>query len=265
MSAVEASPTRVVSVRVGCWNLRSGWSLDRASFWPLRRRRVAGVLATLDADLYGFQEVFGFQRRWLLRHGLGGDRWRDRGDGRNRRRRGEGVPVVWRSDRVGLRKARTVWFGPSPTRPGSIGTGAGAPRVATVAEMRIEGVAFVIVNAHFDNLTAGARREAAEQIVALVAERPDLPHLVMGDLNATLDDQELSPFLEAGLVPALAADAGPTATAFETEEGRAIDHLLVTPHWKVLRAAVRRDAGRASDHYPLVAELELTAPERRSR
>jgi endonuclease/exonuclease/phosphatase family metal-dependent hydrolase len=217
---------------------------------------VAEVLERVGADLWGFQEVFGFQRRWLLGHGLAGGPWAHHGEGRSRCRRGEAVPVVWDRDRFGLVGARTVWFGPTPQLPGSRGTDAGSPRIATVAELWANRP-LVVVNAHLDSSSPVARAEAAVQLVELVAERPRVPHLVMGDLNATLDDPELRPLVDAGLVPALPADAGSTATAFEQEVGRALDHVLLTPGFVVHRAEVRRDAGTASDHYPVVVELEV--------
>jgi hypothetical protein len=217
------------------------------------------VLHELDADLWGFQEVFGFQRRWVLDHGLPGGPWAHHGDGRNRRRRGEAVPVVWRRDRFGLVGGATRWFGSEPERPGTVGAGAGSPRIVSVVELWCGSGPVVVANAHLDSASGEARAEAARQLVDLVATRPDVPHVVMGDLNATLDDPELAPLTASGLVPALPPDAGPTATAFETEEGRALDHVLLTPGWTVLGAEVRRDAGTASDHYPLLVELEPPA------
>ena len=100
--------------------------------------------------------------------------------------------------------------------------------------------------------------KAAEQIASWAADRADdLPLVVAGDLNATLDDAELAPLLAAGLRSVLPDDAGPTATAFETEDGRRLDHVLVSHHWEVGSAEVAHRAGTASDHYPVVAELRL--------
>ena len=54
---------------------------------------------------------------------------------------------------------------------------------------------------------------------------------------------------------ALPAEAPPTATAFETETGRRLDHLLVSSHWTVRSAVVWTKPAPASDHYPVVASL----------
>ncbi len=250
-------PEGAERLRLASWNVRSGWALDRASFWPLRRSRVAEVLARIDADLWGLQEVFWFQRRWLLRHGLPAGRWAHAGDGRGRCRRGEAVPIVWRRERLQAHGHATRWFGPTPDRPGSRGRQAGAPRVATWVDLAWAGRRVVVVNAHLDDRSAEARHEAAVQVADAVGRAAEMPHVVMGDFNATLDDDELQPLLAAGLRSALPAAAGPTATAFEREEGRRLDHVLVSSHWAVVSAEVATGAGRASDHYPVVADLEL--------
>ncbi len=167
--------------------------------------------------------------------------------------------MVWREDRLRAGRATTLWFGPTPHSPGSVAPGAGSARVMTAVELTLgDGRRARMVNTHLDSHSAQARREAATQLVRWIGELPDeLPLVVTGDLNATLDDAEVAPLLEWGLSSALPPSAGPTATAFEREPGRRLDHVLVSPHWQVLRAEVVSGAGTASDHYPVVADLRL--------
>jgi endonuclease/exonuclease/phosphatase family metal-dependent hydrolase len=246
------------ALRIATWNLRSGLSVDRRSWWPARRARVAGVLGAVDADLWGFQEVFGFQRRWLARRGLPGEGWELAGEGRNRWRRGEAVPVACRSGRLRIVHQETCWFGPTPLRPGSVDPAAGSARVMTCVQALTVGARRIhVVNTHLDDASHEARRRAAKQVCGWLAGEPDLPVVVIGDLNATADDPELAPLFAAGLTSVLSAGAPPTATAFETEVGRRLDHLLVSHHWSVRSASVWTAAGAASDHYPVVADLEL--------
>ena len=250
-------------LRVASWNLRSGLSIDRRSLWWARRRRVARVLAEVDADVWAFQEVFGFQRSWLVRHGLPGGPWGQAGDGRNRFRSGEAVPVAWDASAARLRSARTCWLGPRPDRPGSVAPGAGSARIATQVELELAGGRAVwVVNTHLDAHSDAARHAGAAQIVAWIGDLStgavgNVPLVVTGDMNATLDDAELAPLLDAGLVSALPSSAGPTATAFGTEPGRRLDHVLVSAAWEVVAAEVVTGAGTASDHYPVVADLRL--------
>jgi len=245
-------------VRIATWNIRSGWSVDWRSLWWRRRARVGAALTALDADVVALQEVFAFQRRWLVRHAHPAGRWAGAGDGRGSAGRGEAVPVAWRRDRLTMVRHTTRWFGDEPERSGSRAHATGAPRIATWVELDdTDGHRFRVVNTHFDSRSADARLGAAEQLAHELATAEDLPTVMIGDFNATLDDPELAPLLGRGLRSVLPAGAGPTATSFEREEGRRIDHVLISHHWAVTSAEVVTAAGTASDHYPVVAELEL--------
>jgi endonuclease/exonuclease/phosphatase family metal-dependent hydrolase len=247
-----------VELRVVSWNIRSGASLDGASFWWLRRRSVRDVLVGLRPDVVGLQEVFGFQRRWMLGHTPAPDHWDHCGTARGRWPWGESVPIVWRRSAFERVSSTTRWFGERPLERASKAPGADAPRVATWVELRPSGggPSFRLVNTHLDAHSAEARRGACHQVVAEMAAA-DLPTVVLGDFNATLDDDDLAPLSTSGLRSVLPADAGPTATAFEREEGRRLDHVLVSDHWRVRKAEVWAHASTASDHYPVVVDLEL--------
>ena len=248
-------------VRIATFNIRSGLSLDRRSLWWRRRAKVRDVLAGLDADVVGLQEVFAFQRRWLLGTDNPAGAWADAGDGRGSGGRGEAVPVAWRRDRLTVARQTTRWFGDEPERSGSRAAYAGAPRIATWVELDdTDGRRFRVVNTHFDSTSADARLAAAEQLAHELATADDLPTLVIGDFNATLEDPELAPLLGRGLRSVLAATAGPTATSFERGEGRRLDHVLISDQWEITSAEVVTGAGTASDHYPVVADLELPPP-----
>ncbi len=247
-----------MQLRLVSWNIRSGVSLDAPSFWWLRRRSVRDVLVGLHADVVGLQEVFGFQRRWILGHCPDGERWEHGGTARGTRAGGEAAPVLWDGGRFAGGWTTTRWFGDTPHERGSLAAGADAPRVATWVELGGGDVPrFRVVNTHLDAHSAEARRGAAEQIVAELATAAPLPTLVMGDFNATLDDDEMAPLVAGGLRSVLPDDAGPTATSFEREEGRRLDHVLVSPEWDVRSALVWAHASTASDHYPVVVDLEL--------
>jgi endonuclease/exonuclease/phosphatase family metal-dependent hydrolase len=222
---------------------------------------VREVLAELDADVVGLQEVFAFQRRWLLANASPAGEWADAGDSRGRGGRGEAVPVLWRQDRLAAARRATRWFGDEPERPGSRAPHAGAPRIATWVQLDdADGHRLQIVNTHFDSTSADARLAAAEQLAHELATADDLPTVLLGDFNATLEDPELAPLLGRGLRSALLTSAGPTATSFEHEEGRRLDHVLVSHHWEVTSAEVWTSAAKASDHYPVVADLDLRRP-----
>lgn len=241
------------------WNIRSGASLDGTSFWWLRRRSVRDVLVGLRPDVVGLQEVFGFQRRWVLAHTPGPDHWDHCGVARGRWSWGEAAPIVWRRSGFELVSGTTRWFGDRPLVRASKAAGADAPRVATWVELRGAdgGPRFRIVNTHLDAHSIDARRGSCHQIVAELAAADEVPTVVLGDFNATLDDDEMAPLPASGLRSVLPHDAGPTATSFEREDGRRLDHVLVSDEWEVGRAEVWAHASTASDHYPVVVDLVL--------
>jgi len=81
------------------------------------------------------------------------------------------------------------------------------------------------------------------------------PTLVFGDLNATPDAPELRPLL-GRLRDALPDSAAPTFPA--DAPTKRIDYVLTSRHFRVRSARV--PDVRASDHRPVVAEVELGAP-----
>ncbi|MEJ7721431.1 MAG: endonuclease/exonuclease/phosphatase family protein [Ilumatobacteraceae bacterium] len=118
-----------VDLTVATFNIRNGLAWDGRNSWPLRRRATAKALAALDADIVGLQEVYGFQRRYLLGRVPG---YRAVGKGRRNGRRGEQCPILVR-DPVAIDADWTRWFGDEPEHPGSRLPGASFPRIATMA------------------------------------------------------------------------------------------------------------------------------------
>jgi endonuclease/exonuclease/phosphatase family metal-dependent hydrolase len=242
---------------VATFNIRNGLAFDRLNSWPLRRRATAAMLRRLDADVFGLQEAYGFQLRYLQRALPG---YAAFGEGRAGGRRGERCPVLVRTSRVETTAHRTCWFGDDPDRPGRLPE-ATFPRVATVVRCRdgASGAEFDVINTHLDEHRAANRVLSIEQLVTWL--RPGTATVVLGDFNATQADEEVfSRLREAGLHPVLPDGTAGTSHGFTgTTTGRRIDHLLVTSHFDVTGAAVVTDPGRPlpSDHWPLRAALRL--------
>jgi len=111
-----------------------------------------------------------------------------------------------------------------------------------------------------------ARRERLAQIEALLGPlwmgdpRCATPHLLCGDLNCRPGSPEHRR-LETTLVDAslVSPPSGGSATFPALRPLVRLDHVLVSPDVRVLRTAVprSRDLRRASDHLPLIVDLEL--------
>ena len=249
-------------MRVATYNIRNLRALDRASWWWRRRDRLAEVMREVGADIWGLQEAYRAQNDWLERHVFGGG-WARIERGRNRRGGGETCAVRVRRDGLEVVSAVTLWYGATPTRPGTRLPGARFPRLATLVV--ISGLAggdpFVVANTHLDERSARRRRDSLAQLADwLRADHAGRPTILVGDLNCAPDDAEAEPLRELGLRPVLGPDDGPTANNFgRRPPDRQIDHVLVSDHWAVDAAHVLRRAGFASDHWPVVADVRLRA------
>ncbi len=249
-------------MRVATYNIRNGRAVDPASFWWTRRRALRDVVTRVDADVWGLQEVYRFQRRHLARTVLPAHSWGSVGRGRNRNGGGEQVPVFHRRAVFADATASTRWFGPTPERPGSRPDGAAFPRIATIADLipAGDGPVVRVANLHLDSDSVERRAEALGQLVPWLADEPRAPTIVMGDFNGPMTEPGFDALTEAGFRSALPADAGPTSNGFgrRLDEQQQIDHVFVSSHFKVVGARIDTDSGHASDHYPVVVDLAFS-------
>ena len=135
-----------------------------------------------------------------------------------------------------------------------------------------DGQPIQVLNTHLqagrEGEEAEAQRQRTEQLggVLDIAQESDLPIIIMGDLNATPDSDDLAAIADAGSgftdvwTAVNPDDDGFTSSASPDEEpqGR-IDYIWVDASFNVLTAEVIvSDVTRlAADHYPVVAEVEV--------
>jgi len=232
-------------LRLVTFNIRNGAAADGAFAWPARRVRFLEFLVGLDADVLCLQEVLDFQldeiSAALTGHsyvGVGRD------DGM---RAGEFVPIFY-PQVLELRDSGTIWLSESPEQPGSIDWGGRLPRICTWAEFS----GFSIGNVHLDHESKLARTRSAE---LLLATRP--ADVLCGDFNAEPGEPCITAMLESGYEDA-AVNGGGTFNDFQPEKQLAprIDYIFVKPSWPTNAHINRRSL--VSDHWPVVADIELT-------
>lgn len=111
-------------------------------------------------------------------------------------------------------------------------------------------------------LTADQRARQIEQILEITARHPG-PKILMGDFNAEPDEPAMAALREQ-FQDALSAVGveGEARRSYPAglNPRKAIDYIFVSREFRVRRAQVIRDASLASDHNPVVAELELPPP-----
>jgi endonuclease/exonuclease/phosphatase family metal-dependent hydrolase len=246
-------------VRVATYNIRNVRALDWHSLWLRRRRRLVGAVRAVDADVWGLQESYAVQLRWLEKKLWSPAQWDAAAPGRNSDGGGESAAVYWRTDNLALVSTSTRWYGSTPEVPGSRIPGAGAPRIATLVEFVTgSGDRFLLANTHLDDKSVERRHTSVTQLAEWIVELAEnRPIVVLGDFNCALDASELEPLMSAGLTSALSFEDGPTTNEFGRETGKQLDHIFVSTHWQIESKGVHSDAGFASDHFPVFADIRL--------
>ncbi|WP_424013838.1 endonuclease/exonuclease/phosphatase family protein [Halorubrum xinjiangense] len=182
----------MTAIRVLSYNVRYANRGDHHDAWHDRRDAVARLVRFHRPDVAAFQEPLPDQRD-DLRERL--PKYEFVGRGREADGEGEGCPVAVRSDRWEVTESDTFWLSETPEEP-SAGWDASYPRIATWGRVRaVDGDArLLVVNTHFDHVSAHARRESArllrERVPEIAAageggsdETP--PVVLVGDLNCT--------------------------------------------------------------------------------
>lgn len=267
---VPAEQPGSADIRAMTFNIRLDLESDGTNAWPYRKEMVAAMIRRAAPDLLGTQEVLLHQKQYLETAlpeyafvGVGRD------DGAQA---GEFSPLAWRRDRFAMVDSGTFWLSPTPEVAGSKGWDAALPRIATWAVLRDRrtGRTIRVLNTHFDHIGTVARANAARMIVEWVAEG-EAPAIVMGDFNVTPGSEPyrvLADTAHSGLSDTRTISRTPpygpagTFTGFDimAAADAPIDHIFVTDGFAVDRYAVvtQHWGGRLpSDHYPVVADVEL--------
>lgn len=240
-----------VHITVGTFNIRHGVGAHGA----LNLEHTAGVIADLDADVVGLQEVDRFwsersmftdQARFLAErldmqmvYGASLDRT---GREHGQPRRQYGIAILSRFPIVDTHNTAL------PRRRG------GEQRILLEAEIVAGGVPLRCLNTHLQHRSGTARMAQAEAIRATVADR-SAPTVLVGDLNASPDRPEIRTLTEH-LVDVWRSRGVGDGYTYDAETPRLrIDYVLVSPDIDVERARVTPTT--ASDHLPVTAELKL--------
>jgi endonuclease/exonuclease/phosphatase family metal-dependent hydrolase len=246
-------------VRVATFNIRTSRGVDGPNCWRRRRDACVAAIRELDADVVGLQEArpdqladirCAFPDTVIV------------GAGRDKDGGGEHAAVLVRGWTVETHETR--WLSPTPSVAGSKGWDADLPRIATLVRLRRGDTTLGIANTHFDHMGAIAREEAARLLVDWLIAAPEVPWVVLGDLNDVPGSPPTATLAEAGFTDALPAAAGGTEHAFTGAfDRKRIDYVFAGPGVRVTSAGISnlRPGDRLpSDHWPVWADLALTSP-----
>ncbi len=243
-----APRVRVSRIRVMTYNIHRGVGVDR----QLDLERIADVIAAYAPDVLALQEVDVRKRRsgmvdqasffaarldLELRFGPtiedpDGERY--------------GIATL---TRLPVRDTRQVCLPWRESNPRS------EPRCALVTRLEWDGITLDMVNTHL-SVRLGERQGQVATLLDSLGE-PGVPLVLAGDFNCTPWSKPYRT-LRGGLRCAASPRSWPSPLPVVP-----LDHILVRGPLRVVHGGVWRGAGArtASDHLPVVAELELVAAE----
>lgn len=257
-------------IRFMTFNIRFDTVLDEAAGnrWADRSMSVLETIRRQSPGIIGFQEALKPQLEDLSAAFPG---YRALGKPRDIGETAEYVPLFFDTAKFDLDEYGDFWLSPTPEIQGSRGWDTDAPRHCTWARLRDResGKFFAVFNTHLDAKGSLARVEAARLITTRIALAPQLPSVVMGDLNAGENSDPVEILRTTGLRDTL-RDAHPEAEDVQTfhhyedlSGPYKIDYIMCDRFWQVRSAEIVRQpaAGRLpSDHYPVVADLVIQDP-----
>ena len=256
--------TRDYDLKVMSYNIRMGAAKDGTNSWEYRYPATALMLEDQKPDVFGVQEAFNYQIRFIEENfadyecvGVGRD------DGKQK---GEFMSIFWNKKTVKMIKWGTFWLSETPDKP-SMGWDAACKRTATWALMKDKktGKQFYFVNTHLDHRGAEAQRKGLELIVSRIAEinPKGYPMVLTGDFNVKPDNaalKDLDTKMQSARKIAPRTDNHPTFNNWgKIKPDMVIDYIYVSgfsacPEYHT----VTEKYGNwkyVSDHYPIYAKL----------
>lgn len=241
--------------------------------WNTRKSLVSDFLK--QGEIIGLQEALSHQIEELdkaLPHhsvlGVG------RHDGK---KAGEFTPILFDTRQWNLdpKEQGTFWLSDTPSKAGSTSWGNQITRICTWARLiDNDGAGIYVFNTHWDHRSQESRVQAAHQLITKLQQRRyiDEPAIVMGDLNATVENKAVKLLLESTdwrkrhhLV-----DHTPQMSTFtewkpELKQGLRIDHIFTSPFLPVTHSHVYANGEQfpGSDHHPVVTLITWDSGERK--
>jgi endonuclease/exonuclease/phosphatase family metal-dependent hydrolase len=243
------------SLKLATWNIHYGIGTDGR----FDLDRIISVLAAMDADIVGLQEV-----GWHLQT-------RHRVDVFAHLREHTDYNVVEGLVRDPLRTrfgnallsrfpvARTQWI--------DLKIRAHVPRAAVMAECETPAMAVRAVSLHLGLATWERERQAQRLIGALAADDTAAdggvaaPTVLLGDFNMVRPRTRASKVLAQGFPTAVREPTYPVRRPILT-----LDRIYLSPGWELIEAEVFREkpALKASDHLPLLVRARCAAGKARA-
>jgi len=233
--------------------------------WKLHKKKVLSILQKYNPDVIALQEVFIEQLEYLTNNlpkygyvGVGRD------DGI---RKGEYNPIFYRTsldpDNYG-----TFWLSDTPEICSN--TWGGLNRICTWINFKEK--SFTFYNTHFENRKDKLRLKSIPLLISQIEQQYlDMPVIVSGDFNFGKNSKEYSLmgqyFQDIYLYDqenrfkwavTFHGFKGRTKCRFAWSGRKLIDYIWLKGDFKVLHRQIIHDNPRASDHWPVMADLVIS-------
>ncbi|MGQ1889089.1 endonuclease/exonuclease/phosphatase family protein [Thermophagus sp. OGC60D27] len=223
--------------------------------WGKRCPVICSLIRFHDFELFGAQEVLHGQLHDLLESlpgygyvGVGRD------DGKTK---GEYAPIFYKKNKFKVLKSGHFWLSDNTDYPNK-GWDAALPRICTWARFKNiqSGFEFFFFNLHMDHVGVEARKNSAKLVLKKIKQMcANNPVILTGDFNVdqnspnyeVLEGSEL--LNDAYVVAEIRYALNGTFNDFKTDRktDSRIDHVFVSPLFKVERYGVLTDTYRAKD------------------
>ena len=251
-------------LKVISYNIRMGAAKDGTNSWEFRYPATALMIEDQKPDVFGLQEAFSYQVRFIAENfkdydnvGVGRDNGKDKG---------EFMSIFWNKKTVKMVKWGTFWLSETPEKP-SMGWDAACKRTATWALMKDKrtGKMFYFVNTHLDHKGKEAQRKGLELIVSRIDEinPKGYPMVLTGDFNIKPDNVALKGLEEKMQSARKIAPKTDNAATFnnwgKAKADMVIDYIYVSgfsacTEYHTINEKYG-DWKYISDHYPIYAKL----------
>lgn len=249
------------------YNIRYDNPKDGEDNWHKRKEWLAAQVRFYGPMVLGIQEGLHHQVIYLDEQlpnykyvGVGRD------DGKQE---GEYSAIYYNNSKLEVLKSGTFWLSETPEKP-SKGWDANIKRICTYAllQHKESKKKFWVFNTHFDHRGKQARKESAKLILEKIASinEGQLPVILMGDFNATINDQPIITIKEKmrdtydiSSTPPFGPEGTANGFDFNKSVIKRIDYIFVR-NSKVTKYAILSDSKNLhypSDHLPVFAEVVI--------
>jgi endonuclease/exonuclease/phosphatase family metal-dependent hydrolase len=262
-------------IKIMTFNVKTAKTLGFAfGNWSSRRPLVFNVIQDHAPDVFGLQEPVRNQLE-DFKGAFPQYDWYSAG-GADGKDKGQQCPVFWRKDKFTLLDSGTFWFSESPDKPGTKSWGHIVPRFCSWVKLSEKGrsTCFYIYNTHLDSVSQNSREKSVRLLTKEISERnSSAPFIIMGDFNMKLVNSameflmEESPENQFPVVDAWLAvhpDKPDTSTCNfgSWATGPQLDHIELGLNARPLEVQIdnrKVDGKYPSDHFPVIAKIELTS------